>query len=77
MVINLVLAAFNMLPLYPLDGSWVLSRFLSGAPARAYASLRPYGFVILILLMYTGVLWRFINPVIGLAGFFLPTMTSP
>ncbi len=70
--INLVLAAFNMIPLYPLDGSWVLSRFLSGGAARAYAQLRPYGFLILIVLMYTGVLWQFINPVIGVAGYFLP-----
>jgi Zn-dependent protease len=72
MLINLVLAAFNMIPLYPLDGSWVLSRFLSGGVARAYASLRPYGFFILIVLMYTGTLWRFINPVIGVAAYFLP-----
>lgn len=70
--INLVLAAFNMIPLYPLDGSWVLSRFLSGGAARAYASLRPYGFFILILLMWSGMLWRFIDPVLGFAGMFMP-----
>ncbi len=70
--INLVLATFNMIPLYPLDGSWILSRFLSGSAAIAYAKLRPYGFIILILLMYTGVLWRFINPVMSFAGMFLP-----
>ena len=70
--INLLLAAFNMIPLYPLDGSWILSRFLSGGAARTYASLRPYGFFILVLLMWSGVLWRFINPVIGVAGYFLP-----
>jgi Zn-dependent protease len=70
--INLVLAAFNMIPLYPLDGSWVLSRFLSGGAARAYASLRPYGFFILILLMWTGWLWLVINPVIGVARVFMP-----
>lgn len=70
--INMVLAAFNIIPLYPLDGSWVLSRFLSGSAERAYAALRPYGFIILILLMYTGWLWRFINPVLGVAGMFMP-----
>lgn len=70
--INLVLAAFNMIPLHPLDGSWILSRFLSGGAARAYASLRPYGFFILILLMWSGMLWKIINPVIGFAEMFMP-----
>jgi len=73
LLINLVLATFNMIPLYPLDGSWILSRFLSGPAATAYASLRPYGFIILILLMYTGILWSFINPVLRFAGMFLPS----
>jgi Zn-dependent protease len=70
--INLVLATFNMIPLHPLDGSWILSRFLSGNAATAYASLRPYGFLILIFLMYTGVLWQVINPVMRFASMFLP-----
>lgn len=70
--INVLLAAFNMIPLYPLDGSWVLSRFLSGSAATAYASLRPYGFFILILLMWSGWLWVFINPFMRAAGMLLP-----
>ena len=70
--INLVLATFNMIPLHPLDGSWILSRFLSGNAATAYASLRPYGVFVLIFLMYTGVLWEFINPVMRFASMFLP-----
>ena len=72
LVINLVLATFNAIPLYPLDGSWILSRFLTGAAAQGYAALRPYGFLILIVLMWSGVLWRFINPVLSFAGMFLP-----
>ena len=70
--INLVLATFNMIPIHPLDGSWILSRFLSGNMETAYATLRPYGFLILIFLMYTGVLWEFINPVMRFASMLLP-----
>ncbi len=70
--INVLLAAFNMIPLHPLDGSWVLSRFLSGDAARAYGALRPYGFFILILLMFSGVLWKFIDPFMRAASMFVP-----
>ena len=70
--INLVLATFNMIPIHPLDGSWILSRFLSGNMETAYATLRPYGFLVLIFLMYTGVLWEFINPVMRFASMLLP-----
>jgi Zn-dependent protease len=70
--INVLLAAFNLIPLYPLDGSWMLSRFLSGGAARAFAALRPYGFIILILLMWSGYLWAYINPFMRVAGMLLP-----
>ena len=70
--VNLLLATFNLIPIHPLDGSWILSRFLTGSVAEAYASLRPYGFFILIVLMYTGALWRFLNPVLQFASRFLP-----
>lgn len=58
-VINVVLALFNLMPLPPLDGSWILSRFLP-PPARArYENLRRYGMLIvvgfLLLVRYTGV----------------------
>ena len=69
LMINLVLAAFNMIPLYPLDGSWVLTRFLTGNAAAAFASLRPYGFFILIMLMFAGGLQYIISPLIGFANF--------
>jgi len=75
LTINLVLAAFNMVPLYPLDGSWVLTRFLKGNAAAAYASLRPYGFFILIMLLWAGALDYIIGPVFAVANFFLTVGT--
>lgn len=54
--INLVLMVLNLLPIPPLDGSRVLMGLLPLRAAVGYARLEPYGLLILILLMATGVL---------------------
>ncbi|MCD2453291.1 site-2 protease family protein [Methylicorpusculum oleiharenae] len=54
--INLVLALLNLLPIPPLDGSRILTGMLPNRWAWYYNSLERYGFIILIVLMYTGVL---------------------
>jgi len=55
-VINSVLAFFNLIPVPPLDGHWILMRFLPPSAAQALESLRPYGFLILLVLLWTGVI---------------------
>jgi Zn-dependent protease len=61
--LNLLLAVFNMLPIPPLDGGNVVAGLLPEALAALYDRLvRPYGFVILIVLMATGWLYRLIGP---------------
>jgi Zn-dependent protease len=50
-LINITLAAFNMIPLPPLDGHYVLE-FFGGEPVqRAFDSIRPFSFIILIVLL--------------------------
>ncbi len=60
--VNVVLAVFNMIPVPPLDGGNVLAGVLHGPVAEMYDRLRPYGFLILYALMFTGVLARIIFP---------------
>ncbi|HYS24808.1 MAG TPA: site-2 protease family protein [Vicinamibacterales bacterium] len=61
-LLNVLLAVFNMVPVPPLDGGNVLAGVLRGPVADAYESLRPYGFMILYGLMFTGILTTIITP---------------
>jgi len=63
---NIVLLVFNMLPIPPLDGSRILEGLLPDEYADKYASIRPYGLIIIIMLMFLGVLGRLLYFVIYL-----------
>jgi Zn-dependent protease len=67
-VINLALAFFNLLPIPPLDGNWIVANFLPYNAARIYESLQPYGFLILYGLMFLGVLRILFVPISIILG---------
>lgn len=69
--LNVVLMIFNLLPIPPLDGSHVLRHMLSGSAAELYERVEPYGFILLVLLLVTGVTSMIIRPVMGVVDFFL------
>jgi len=69
--INLVLAIFNFLPIPPLDGSRILSGILPEDMARSYASIEQYGFIIILLLAFSGILGKLIVPIISFANHLL------
>ena len=60
--INVLLAVFNMIPIPPLDGGNVLGGLLPRQFARQFDLIRPYGFLILYALMFTGKLEYLIVP---------------
>ncbi len=66
--INLVLCIFNFLPIPPLDGSRILTGLLPEDLARTYASFERYGFIVILILAFSGVLGTIIFPVIRFAN---------
>lgn len=65
-LINVVLAAFNLIPIPPLDGGRVAVGLLPRRYAAALSSLEPYGMIIVIILIITGVAGWFIRPLVNL-----------
>ena len=61
-IINLLLAFFNLIPVPPLDGGNVVLGLMPPRMAMAYDGLRNYGFLILYLLMFSGVAMSIIMP---------------
>ena len=61
-LINLVLMVLNLLPIPPLDGSRVAASLLPRDAAAQYMKIEPYGLVILVVLLATGVLGVLIGP---------------
>jgi len=62
--INTVLMVLNLLPLPPLDGGRVMTSLLPGPLAYRFSKIEPFGFMILIALLITGVLGKILLPVV-------------
>lgn len=64
LILNVILAVFNLFPIPPLDGSWILSRLLPTQIGSLIERVRPYGFLLLILLIWSGLFSRVIGPIL-------------
>ncbi len=62
--INAILLVLNLLPLPPLDGGRIAVSLLPHRIAHRFAQIEPYGFMIILVLLFTGVLGAVILPFI-------------
>jgi Zn-dependent protease len=62
--VNLMLMALNLLPILPLDGGRIALSLLPDSLAHGYARTERYGFILVILLLATGVLGTLMMPIL-------------
>lgn len=73
-IVNIVLGVLNCIPIPPLDGSRVLASLLPGRLAWYMYRIEPYGFFILIFLMFTNVLGSIIGPPIYFVNYWISSL---
>jgi len=75
--INLLLMLLNLVPIPPLDGGRILVSLLPPPFGAQIARIEPFGLLILILLLVTGVLWAILGPLLNAANGFITGLFLP
>ncbi len=63
-IINSILLVLNLLPVPPLDGSRIVMALLPNYAARLYHKIEPYGLIVLLVLLLSGLLGRVLQPLV-------------
>jgi|SRR6185295_6349017 len=75
-LVNALFAVFNMLPIPPLDGSRVLRSFVSPGVGNMLDRVEPFGFFILLGLLYAGVLNPLLTPLLNAVAQLVTTLSG-
>lgn len=75
--VNLLMFVFNLVPIPPLDGGRILTSVLPNRYAHKFARIEPYGFFIVLALLYFGILNYWFQPMMTVSGIFLRLLVSP
>jgi Zn-dependent protease len=75
-ITNVVLMVLNLLPILPLDGGRIAVSLLPHRLAVGYARLEPYGFMLIVLLLATGVLGQLMAPFVSIVLSLLTALTG-
>lgn len=67
-IVNCVLMVLNLIPLPPLDGGRIAVSLLPHRLAWQFSRIEPWGFPILLILLFTGVLGAVMNPLVTLSA---------
>ncbi|MEH6436663.1 site-2 protease family protein [Massilia sp. DD77] len=75
--VNLLMFAFNLVPIPPLDGGRILTSMLPHHLAYKFARIEPYGFFIVLGLLYFGALAYWVGPLMAIANFVIRLLVTP
>ena len=75
-MINLLLALFNLLPLGPLDGAGILRGIVPSSWTPKLDRYQPYMFIVILVLAFSGMLGYIISPALSLAYFMLTPLAN-
>jgi Zn-dependent protease len=76
-VTNLLIMAFNLLPIPPLDGGRVVTAMLPHRAAYAFARIEPYGFFVVLALVMLKVVGYWVTPVMALGAYLVQLAATP